>query len=216
MDKEQLKTVKEKVYEIEGLLELLSLRPEKEEELQPMIASRLHVVCEMMEPVRLDLESESAEEKSVSVEEESESVEEEEESVEEEVEDVEDDEFYCLPDEDEDPEAEDLVAEESESEKFETEVFGPEANLTTEETRPSTGRPSGKVIPKPIFCLNDRFRFCKTLFGGSSKDFNAVIECISLMEFPEEAERHFYRERGMNPEDPEVAAFMEIVLNSFK
>lgn len=229
MDKEILNSVKEKIYEIEGLLELMSLRPEKQAELQSMVAARLEAVATLFAGTENDVEccpeNEGDDVKlelmgspdNIDLPEDAELPEaddlpETDDIVEEEELPEEDEEFYCLPDDEEDES-------EMEISDSQTEAVDNISSATAPLSPPSPlapPSPSRRIIPKPIFCLNDRFRYCKSLFGGSSADFNSMIERISMMGSSEEAERYFYEEKGMNPEDPEVMSFMEIVVNSFK
>lgn len=68
---------------------------------------------------------------------------------------------------------------------------------------------------RPIFCLNDHFRFRKTLFNGDESAFSSAMNMIAGMDSFDEAEAHFIDDLGWNPEDPEVADFLEILRNYF-
>lgn len=69
--------------------------------------------------------------------------------------------------------------------------------------------------PKPAFCINDRFRFRRELFGNSDAEFNAAMDLVATMDDYEEAEAYFFVDRGWNPEQPEVMDFMAIIHNYF-
>lgn len=68
---------------------------------------------------------------------------------------------------------------------------------------------------RPIFCLNDHFRFRKSLFNGDENAFSAAMNMIARMDSFEEAEAHFIDDLGWNQEDMEVADFLEILKNYF-
>lgn len=70
--------------------------------------------------------------------------------------------------------------------------------------------------PKPAFCINDRFRFRRELFGNSDAEFSAAMDLVATMDDYDEAEAYFFVERGWNPEQPEVMDFMAIIRNYFE
>lgn len=84
---------------------------------------------------------------------------------------------------------------------------------TKEETHRAAHDPN---LPKPAFCINDRFRFRRELFGNSDTEFSAAMDLVATMEDYDEAEAYFFAERGWNPEQPEVMDFMAIIRNYFE
>lgn len=78
---------------------------------------------------------------------------------------------------------------------------------------PAPRRP--KVSGRAVFNLNDRFRFRRSLFGGSDADFSEAIASLPTFDSFDEASAWFYSDRGWNPEDPEVTAFMEVMKNYY-
>lgn len=64
---------------------------------------------------------------------------------------------------------------------------------------------------KPVFCINDRFRFRRTLFNGSDCEFNAAVDKISRFDNYDEAEKYFIGELGWEPESEDVSDFMELL-----
>lgn len=64
---------------------------------------------------------------------------------------------------------------------------------------------------KPVFCINDRFRFRRTLFNGSDREFNAAVDIISRFDNYDEAEKYFIGELGWEPESEDVSDFMELL-----
>lgn len=160
MDKKKLNAIKDKIYECEGLLELLHLRADKEDDLLPMIVERIDAARDLL----TDASEEIAAEKTSPLE--------------------------------------DVPAEEQQS-VSETEPNGVSDHI--EEFKNIT----------PAFCLNDRFRFRRALFGGSDSEFNAVMDHLATLSSFDDAEDYFYGELGFDPEDEVVMDFMEIIKNYF-
>lgn len=173
---ENINEIKNKIYEGEGLLELIQLREDKLPELLPLVIARFEESLEMLrdlEPVREEKE-EKVEEKV-------------EEDLEHEAENEDDDSIYVAEDE------LDVPAEN-------------EAEIPAE---PKTER-------NPVaFCLNDRFRFRRSLFDGDDALFNEAMARIRQLSSYEEAEDYFYGQKGFDPEDEDVSDFMEILRNYF-
>lgn len=72
-----------------------------------------------------------------------------------------------------------------------------------------------KEGPKPAFCINDRFRFRRELFGDSDADFSSAMDLVATMDNYEEAEEYFIEELGWDSEDPNVADFLAIIERYF-
>lgn len=166
MDKNTINEIKNRIYEAEGLLELLHLRPEKEPELAPLILRRI-------------------------------------------------DEARALFGAGEDGKA--TLAENPE-EPEEPENPGESENLREPENpepEPEPGPEPESPRQAPAFCLNDRYRFRRAIFGGSDAEFNATMDRVATLDGFDEAEDFFYGDMGLDAEDPEVAEFMEIIRNYF-
>lgn len=157
MTLEDIKDLKDKVYELEGLLELAQLREDKLAELTPLIISRLNSLSPTIEY--------KAEE----------------------------------------------VIEETVDESYDTTIGG--IFSQSQPAVPVTGEPESSQ--KPLFCLNDRFRFRRTLFNGSEADFSEAMKRITQMDNFDEAREYFIEDYGWNPEDEEVVAFLEIIKSYF-
>jgi len=149
-----LNEIKDKIYEAEGLLELLRLRQHKLEELRPLVLSRLD------EAKRALIE------------------------------------FGC----------------DETTHEDDTPIYA--VDSTEIENHEPDSRPDKKAV-KPAFCLNDRFRFRRSIFGGSDADFNAAMDNIATLDSYEEAEEIFYGDMELNPEDPDVVDFMNIIKDYF-
>lgn len=86
----------------------------------------------------------------------------------------------------------------------------------TEKVAPAAHtEPAPKKPASPTFCLNDHFRFRRTIFGGSEADFNAAVAHLSELNDPDAAEKYLIVETGLDPDDPDVADFLEIVRKSY-
>ncbi len=68
---------------------------------------------------------------------------------------------------------------------------------------------------RPLFCLNDRFKFRRMIFGGSDADFNAAIEKLSSLGTYEDAEDYFFNDLGLDAESAEVQEFMTIIKSHY-
>lgn len=202
MDKNILNEIKNKIYETEGLLELIQLRPEKASELLTIISTRfdqarslIQSLAENVGPADETLENEETPGDDVIYEHDADFDENEDASECEESED--DDSIYEVTPEDEEPEIDD---------------FTPEPKV---DGRDITHAKKSDTKQNPAFCLNDRFRFRRALFGGSDLEFNSVMDNLATLANFEEAEDYIYGELGFEPEDSDVTDFMEIIRNYF-
>lgn len=231
MTLQEIKDLKDKIYEIEGLLELAQLREDKIPELEPLILARLSAL-------RVEHSSDESVAEDNIVREEPEIPEPEtliEESEEEEIVDEEMDSEPLY----EEPESAILVEPEPEPEaEVEAETVkvptGTFTELFEESESVSVSRPADDLeIPeiikeepeplapkpvhsgKPAFTLNDRFRFRRELFSNSDVEYSAAMDLIASMDNYEEAEEYFLDELGWSLENPEVKDFMDIIQKYF-
>lgn len=186
---EDIKNLKDKVYEIEGLLELAQLREDKIEELAPLIDARIKALATQEAGAAEATEATGAAEATGATEQIEKAV-----TIEE-------------------------LFEESERisvTKADNAYNNFDASDSTDSTdsidsSDSSSRTSSRVGAKPAFTLNDRFRFRRELFNNSDTQFSEAMGRIALMDSYDEAEEHFIGELGWNPENPEVVDFMEII-----
>lgn len=190
---EEIKNLKDKIYELEGLLELAQLREEKIDEFAPLIEARLAGLSangtdgsnepnesneppngisskdskDLKEPIRTEIT-----------------------------------EFSDTLDFAEEPEK---TAEEPEKSEEEPEKISEEPTATSAKPK------SGGTGRKPAFCLNDRFRFRRELFSNSDSEFSEALGRVACMESYDEAEDYFIGSLGWDPENPEVVDFLEII-----
>lgn len=81
-----------------------------------------------------------------------------------------------------------------------------------EEIVPSNRDSRGKLV----FSINDRFRFRKELFDNSDIGFNNSLALVASMDAYEEAEDYFINDLGMNPANPVVNEFLDIIRKYFR
>lgn len=162
MDKtEMTNRLKDSVYEFEGLLELLGLRPEKEAELMPLLSRRFADMAEAFASLQESVDSPDSRE------------------------------FRDSQDSRESRDSQDS-----------------QESPCTPAAEPQQPSPVRKA---PAFCLNDRFRFRRSVFGGDESLFDRVCARVSEMKDFEEAEEYFYGELGLEPESNDVEDFMTII-----
>ena len=212
---DEIKDLKDKIYEIEGLLELAQLREDKIPELEPLILGRIKSLLEEKGSVvavaadriadslvahedTLPMEDPAALEPTV-VNSISELFEESEmKSVSRPVEELEMQE----------------ISEPADSFHSETEDI--KKPNVAEEKRHDNNEVRKHKLDKPAFCLNDRFRFKRELFGNSDAEFSSAMNMIAAMDNYDEAEEYFIGELEWDAENPEVVDFMEIIKGYFE
>lgn len=212
---DEIKDLKDKIYEIEGLLELAQLREDKIPELEPLILGRIKSLLE-----------EKGSEVAVAADRIADSMAADEDT---------------LPMEDPAPLEPTVVNtiselfEESEmksvsrpvEELEKQEISEPDDSLysetsdikkpnVTEEKRHDNNEVKKHKLDKPAFCLNDRFRFKRELFGNSDAEFSSAMNMIAAMDNYDEAEEYFIGELEWDAENPEVVDFMEIIKGYFE
>lgn len=74
---------------------------------------------------------------------------------------------------------------------------------------------SKSVAGQPVFTLNDRFRFIRELFKGSSQDFNDTLRLVSSMSSADEVIEYLSDDLCLDPENPDVVDFTAIVTQRF-
>lgn len=219
---DNLAAIKDKVYELEGLLELATLRGEIIDNLKPLILNKLKEVnasfgVESVEedPVSEDLEvrEETAVEEEPLKEEpvyEQDEPLEEEEPVYKHEEPLEEEPVFEQesPMEDEEMEEEEPAVEMEYDQNPMVEVLE-RAFIEADDDFTATDTVS---IYRPLkFCLNDRFRFSRGLFEGDNDRFNKVTETISQFDTYQQAEDWLNSEMGWDNDDPEVIDFLELI-----
>ncbi len=232
---EDIKRLKDSVYEIEGLLELAQIREDRIPELTPLIEARIAGLASSVKknPVSREVE---ATEKDVfmggPVIEENPDV-----LIDDTVSDHQEESVYPSANSSEKDEEEgdhindtgkmahpagtltELFEESETTSVTPADSVSPEVSVKAEEPeqvvispiRQEPLRQPQEPRRKPAFCLNDRFRFRRELFNNSDSEFSVAMNRIASMDSYEEAEEHFIEELGWDPDNQEVADFMEII-----
>lgn len=68
---------------------------------------------------------------------------------------------------------------------------------------------------KKAFTLNDKFRFCRELFGNCEARFIDTIDLLSAMSTIEEALEYLYVDMGWDSDNDDVKDFIVIITNHF-
>ena len=195
---EEIKNLKDKIYELEGLLELAQLREEKIDELAPLIEARLAGLRANGADGAdgADGTNEPNEPNSISSK------------------DSKGSKDLKEPIRTEITEFSDTLdfAEEPEKTSEESEKSAEEPEKISEEPTAASAKPKGGGTGrKPAFCLNDRFRFRRELFSNSDSEFSEALGRVACMDSYDEAEDYFIGSLGWDPENPEVVDFLEII-----
>lgn len=69
---------------------------------------------------------------------------------------------------------------------------------------------------KSAFSLNDRYLFSRELFDGNMKMFDATLKFLEGIENFADIEDYFYNELQWDPDNSNVAAFLEILRPHFR
>ncbi len=64
--------------------------------------------------------------------------------------------------------------------------------------------------------LNDKFRLKSAVFGGSESDMNEALQQIASLSDLDEVTEYIVNDLCLDPEDPDVAYFIELVETSRK
>lgn len=199
-----IKRIKDSVYELEGLLELADRRPGKLDALLPLIEARVESITEMFGELKTGGNESGKKEASEAVTVAApESV-----TVVAADTDVAVDSTAAVdlaPEEAPEDDAEELyVIDDAESAESPAPVESKCASAASADSK------------RPVFCLNDRFRFRRALFGGSDAEFNRVLDRVVSMSGMEEAEDYIYGTLGLDPDSDDTADFMETIRTYFE
>lgn len=226
MNRSKIKQIKNKLYEAEGLVELLQLREDRENDLLPLLSQRIAELTAMIgaeiDELKLHQQSEEQPEEESALPDASEVTDSSEITNSSEFADsLEEDTAFTDGGEESNVESQEEItapsdfssnsdSSQSSDSSNSSETVSASENHASSETTPLT-----KTKQRPALCLNDRFRFRRALFGGNDDEFNAVIDRIATLADFEEAEDYIYGELGFEPDDDDVADFMEIIKSYF-
>lgn len=192
-----LNEAKDRVYESEGLLELLQLRPDKTKELLPLVRQRFEEAMRLLAKVSTEVQDSvpgNADHTEATLTPEAENA---------------DDGITASEN------TAEIIGEEEEDALYSIDERGNERTEDAPEANTPKAKGPDAQKQSPAFCLNDRFRFRRTIFGGSDAEFNAAMNRIASLDSYDEAEEYFYGDMGLDPEAEDVADFMAVIRNYF-
>ena len=116
-----------------------------------------------------------------------------------------------------------VVAESQESQESEVEVADvemPAADVASESEPVEV--PSVKPAPKTtneslmaMFSINDKFLYCRELFGSSREEMNEALDVISNMNSTEEIEDYLFNDLCLDSKNETVKAFLNTMSSRF-
>ena len=183
MNKSKINEIKNRVYEAEGLLELLTNRPEITDSILPLVAKRLDEAQSLLKQLPAEPTPEPTHEPTLESE------------------------PALEPEPDPDPVYESDPEPDPEPEPYPD----PEPDSDPEPDPDPVSLSSHARFNPPAFCLNDRFRFRRSIFGGSDAEFNAAMRHIATLPDYQDALRYLGEEMGVDLEDEDVVDFLEIL-----
>lgn len=138
-----MEELKNKVYELEGLLELATQRTDKRSALSPLIDNRISEIVKIWEEMQKS--------------------------------------------------------------------YGPEINWTEKPVVEGEMQESGRIREKLKLCLNDKFRFSRLLTKGNREEFEKVLSRLAEINEADDAREYLLSDFDLDPEDPEVMEFLDII-----
>lgn len=187
--KMKMNNLKDKVYELEGLLELQALRPDKKDDLRHLIDGRIKEInaiwAELSRPGKKEDDVPA-----VSAVAETENIME----IKSGTENVVETEF------------------EPEASIYSVPVDDVDVSLTMESLREPKLEVTGDA-PRavPALCLNDRFQFTRVIAGGDRAAFDKILKKVSELPDYDAARDYVLGDCHADPDDPEVMDFLEIL-----
>lgn len=128
----------------------------------------------------------------------------------------EDDILLTFDDDEEKPGTEDTIEEpliEIKEEEPKEDDSEKDIELINEENEKKSTKMPTKL--KSAFSLNDRFLYSREIFDGKMKMFDSTLEFIEDIDNFSVIEDFFYNEMELNPDNPSVISFMEILRPHF-
>ena len=180
--------LKNKVYELEGLLELLSHRPDKQSDLYPLIGKRVDEISRLWTRLNTE-EPETSAPSNIPA-------------------DLKD--LIDINDPKELNDPKDLI------DPNDPPAFNSADNSVYSgysDSADFTGRAARKA---PALCLNDRFRFTRVLAGNDRNRFDAILEKLAQLPDYEAARDYLIEECDADFDDPEVVDFLDILQNYYE
>ncbi len=183
--------LKNKVYELEGLLELLSHRPDKQADLYPLIGKRVDEISRLW----TRLNTEEPETSALS-------------NIPADLNDPKDpNDLKDLKDL-KDPNDLTVLNDPPAFNSADNSVYSGYSD-SADFTEPAARK-------APALCLNDRFRFTRVLAGNDRHRFDAILEKLAQLPDYEAARDYLIEECNADFDDPEVVDFLDILQNYYE
>lgn len=192
--------LKNKVYELEGLLELLGHRPDKQGDLYPLIGKRVDEISRLW--TRLNAkEPETSDAANIPAD-------------------------LNVPADPKDPkdpkdlndpkDFKDLKDPNDPTVLNDPTAFNSADNSVYSGYSDSTDFTEPAARKAPALCLNDRFRFTRVLAGNDRNRFDAILEKLAQLPDYEAARDYLIEECNADFDDPEVVDFLDILQNYYE
>lgn len=187
---QRLKNLLDKIYELEGLVELALKREDSRQEFYRLISKKGTEIGEICGTLQIN-ESAKSNDTDYSLEE-----------------------YYIDEESDKEGEPDKLDKREDDSELNSISGMMEDELDSSKETisRKDSVNEKGKLV----FSINEKFRFRKELFDNSDIDFNNTLALVASMETFEEAEDYFLNEEEFDPKNPIVIEFMNVIKRYFR
>lgn len=177
-----MNNLKDKVYELEGLLELQALRPDKKDDLRHLIDGRIKEINAIWAGMSSDVKKEAVAPSAVVVAE-----------------------TDCMVETESEPEAS-IYSVPVDDADVSVSVESPRV------PRPEVSAVSGDAPRAvPALCLNDRFQFTRVIAGGDRAAFDKILKKVSELPDYDAARDYVLGDCHADPDDPEVMDFLEIL-----
>ena len=183
--------LKNKVYELEGLLELLSHRPDKQADLYPLIGKRVDEISRLWTTLNYKAPEISAP-SNISAD----------------LKDPKD------PKDSKDPK--DLKNTKDLKDLKDPKPFNTSDTSDYSGYSDSADFTQPAMRKAPALCLNDRFRFTRVLAGNDRNRFDAILDKLAQLPDYEAARDYLIEECNADIDDPEVVDFLDILQNYYE
>lgn len=189
--------LKNKVYELEGLLELLSHRPDKQADLYPLIGKRVDEISRLWTRLNAKEPETSAPfnipaDLNVPAD------------------------LKDLKDLNDPKVLNDLTVLNGPTVPNDPPAFNSADNSVYSGYSDSADFTEPAARKAPALCLNDRFRFTRVLAGNDRNRFDAILEKLAQLPDYEAARDYLIEECNADFDDPEVVDFLDILQNYYE
>lgn len=183
--------LKNKVYELEGLLELLSHRPDKQTDLFPLIGRRVDEITRLWSRLNTK-EPNTSDAVNVPAD-------------------------LTVPKDPQDlKDPKDLKDFKDPKDLNDPHAFNGSDNSVYSGYSDSADFAAPAPRKTPALCLNDRFRFTRVLAGNDRNRFDAILEKLAQLPDYEAARDYLIEQCNADIDDPEVVDFLDILQNYYE